>query len=63
MSNEVRNCPIRISISADKRSRTLLPMRETSERMKARLSVRFESEITDINSRSNSTDCGCFFFP
>src|ERR1017187_7335348 len=62
VSSEVRNWPMRIIMAADSRSRTLLPTRDTSERMKAKLSVRFASEITEINSRSNSSEVGRLFF-
>src|SRR5271166_5778522 len=56
-----RNCPMRTIISADNRSRTLPPIRETSDRVEARLSARFPSVITEINSCSSSSEVGGLF--
>ena len=52
---ESRSWPMRNIISADNRSRTLPPIRETSDKVEVRLSDRFPSVMTETNSCSSST--------
>ena len=56
-----RSWPMRIIMSADNRSRTPPPTRATSDRVKARLSVRLTSVIRETSSRSNCSKVGRLF--